>query len=95
MWDVRHLSRPLRRFRASGADFTCTVWHPDNPEVFATGSSDGSLVFWATTWEDPQLVVPPPVEPGMLTGIPQNVPMYAMAWHPQGHILATGVVGAP
>jgi hypothetical protein len=42
------MKRDLHMYKHPGRDVTCAAWHPLHEELFASGSSDGSLHYWLT-----------------------------------------------
>lgn len=55
-------------------------WHPLYEEMFASGGSDGSIMFWLMGCEK-ELGVMDAAHDGMI---------WDLKWHPLGHILCSG-----
>ncbi|ORX49143.1 WD40 repeat-like protein [Hesseltinella vesiculosa] len=55
-------------------------WHPQHERLFATGGSEGALLYWLTGEDEPV--------GKQETAHDSNI--WSMDWHPVGHILVTG-----
>jgi hypothetical protein len=58
-------------------------WHPSHPDLLVSGGGEGSMHFWSLKASDPTV----PVH-SMETAHDSNI--WSMAWHPLGHVLASG-----
>ncbi|PRW56172.1 flowering time control FY-like isoform X1 [Chlorella sorokiniana] len=79
LYDVR-MQRELISFRGHNRDVTYAAWHPLHEELFVSGGHDGSMIFWLASRQAPQAEVRGAHEASV----------WAAAWHPAGHLLATG-----
>ncbi|BDA50841.1 pre-mRNA 3' end processing protein WDR33 [Coccomyxa sp. Obi] len=80
VYDARML-RELATFRGHAKDVICAEWHPIHEDLFVSGSYDGSLCYWLVSLPNgPQAAVQGAHDGQVLS----------MAWHPAGHLLATG-----
>ena len=52
LFDIRKLSQELQVFRGHKKEASCVAWHPIHEDLFATGGSDGSILFWNVGYED-------------------------------------------
>ncbi|CAF93119.1 unnamed protein product [Tetraodon nigroviridis] len=48
LFDIRNLKEELQVFRGHKKEATAVAWHPVHEGLFASGGSDGSLLFWHT-----------------------------------------------
>uniref|UniRef100_A0A8C7KTL9 WD repeat domain 33 n=1 Tax=Oncorhynchus kisutch TaxID=8019 RepID=A0A8C7KTL9_ONCKI len=46
LFDIRNLKEELQVFRGHKKEATAVAWHPVHEGLFASGGSDGSLLFW-------------------------------------------------
>lgn len=59
---------------------TSLAWHPAHAELFASGAYDGALLQWAAACAQP-----------LAEGLgAHGLAIWALAWHPLGHVLASG-----
>ncbi|KAI3436421.1 hypothetical protein D9Q98_005838 [Chlorella vulgaris] len=79
VYDVR-MQREMASFRGHNRDVTTASWHPTHEELFVSGAHDGSMIFWLASRQAPQAEVRGSHEASI----------WAAAWHPAGHLLATG-----
>ena len=92
MYDIR-MMKEVRSFRGHKKEVTgerrpslnllasALAWHPHHEGVFASGGADGSLYYWSADVDTAPL--------GFIDRAhEQNV--WALAWHPLGHVLASG-----
>lgn len=79
LFDVR-MQRELTSFRGHNRDVTYAAWHSIHEELFVSGGHDGSMIFWLASRQAPQAEVRGAHEASI----------WAAAWHPAGHLLATG-----
>ncbi|MBN3288896.1 WDR33 protein, partial [Polyodon spathula] len=80
LFDVRNLKEELQVFRGHKKEATAVAWHPVHEGLFASGGSDGSLLFWHTGVEK---------EVGGMEMAHEGM-IWSLAWHPLGHILCSG-----
>lgn len=83
VYDIR-MQAELVTFAGHGKDITQAAWHPLQEEMFVSGGHDGSMCFWLAGRQGPQAEVPAAHEGSI----------WALAWHPAGHLLATGAADA-
>ncbi|CAB3411246.1 unnamed protein product [Caenorhabditis bovis] len=79
MYDIR-VMKELQTYRAHKKEVISLAWHPIHEGLFVSGGGDGSIVYW---------LVDNPKEIGLLEHAHDQA-IWAMKWHPLGHILATG-----
>jgi polyadenylation factor subunit 2 len=79
LFDLRTM-KVMRTFRGHQREVTSLAWHPFNEDLFASGSMDGTLMFWLADSSEPYGSVPTAHESAL----------WSVAWHPLGHLLATG-----
>lgn len=82
LYDIRAMAE-LNTLKGHPSDVCSIDWHPDHRDLLVSGGSDGSLLFWSLDSADPST----PVH-SMLTAHDGNV--WGVAWHPLGHLLASG-----
>ena len=46
LFDIRKLSQEVQIFRGHKREASCVAWHPIHENLFASGGSDGSILFW-------------------------------------------------
>ncbi|XP_035489860.2 pre-mRNA 3' end processing protein WDR33 [Scophthalmus maximus] len=80
LFDIRNLKEELQVFRGHKKEATAVAWHPVHEGLFASGGSDGSLLFWNTGVEK---------EVGGMEMAHEGM-IWSLAWHPLGHILCSG-----
>ncbi|KAL2097931.1 hypothetical protein ACEWY4_007138 [Coilia grayii] len=80
LFDVRNLKEELQVFRGHKKEATAVAWHPIHEGLFASGGSDGSLLFWHAGVEK---------EVGGMEMAHEGM-IWSLAWHPLGHILCSG-----
>jgi polyadenylation factor subunit 2 len=80
VFDIRNLGQELQVFRGHKKEACCLAWHPIHESMFASGGSDGSIMFWQTGIEK---------EVGCIEQAHDSV-VWSIDWHPLGHILASG-----
>uniref|UniRef100_A0A665V4H5 pre-mRNA 3' end processing protein WDR33 n=1 Tax=Echeneis naucrates TaxID=173247 RepID=A0A665V4H5_ECHNA len=80
LFDIRNLKEELQVFRGHKKEATAVAWHPVHEGLFASGGSDGSLLFWHTGVEK---------EVGGMEMAHEGM-IWSLAWHPLGHILCSG-----
>ncbi|OZJ03912.1 pre-mRNA 3' end processing protein WDR33 [Bifiguratus adelaidae] len=79
IFDVR-VMKEVESFRGHKKEVCSFAWHPIHERLFATGGSDGSLMFWLCGHEGPM--------GEQETAHDSNI--WSLDWHPVGHILVTG-----
>jgi polyadenylation factor subunit 2 len=82
LYDIRAM-KELHSFKGHHKEVTSIAWHPIYESVFASGGMDGTLLYWnvgAKGSEKPAARVP----------FAHDMAIWDMAWHPAGHLLATG-----
>ncbi|XP_038134554.1 pre-mRNA 3' end processing protein WDR33 isoform X1 [Cyprinodon tularosa] len=80
LFDIRNLKEELQVFRGHKKEATAVAWHPVHEGLFASGGSDGSLLFWHVGVEK---------EVGGMEVAHEGM-IWSLAWHPLGHILCSG-----
>ncbi|MEE6516581.1 hypothetical protein FKM82_026149 [Ascaphus truei] len=80
LFDIRNLREEFQVFRGHKKEATAVAWHPVHEGLFASGGSDGSLLFWHVGIEK---------EVGGMD-IAHEGMIWSLAWHPLGHILCSG-----
>ncbi|XP_056328678.1 pre-mRNA 3' end processing protein WDR33 isoform X1 [Danio aesculapii] len=80
LFDIRNLKEELQVFRGHKKEATAVAWHPVHEGMFASGGSDGSLLFWHAGVEK---------EVGGMEMAHEGM-IWSLAWHPLGHILCSG-----
>ena len=80
LFDIRNLKEELQTFRGHKKEASCVQWHPIHEGMFASGGSDGSIMYWNVGAEK---------ETGVIEAAHENI-VWCLSWHPAGHILATG-----
>jgi polyadenylation factor subunit 2 len=79
LYDVRTM-KEVQTFRGHKREVTSLAWHPFHEEFFVSGGYDGSILFWKVCHQTPV---------GKMIGAHENS-VWDLAWHPVGHILASG-----
>lgn len=79
-WDIRKMDE-FQTFRGHQSDVTAMQWHPCFEESFCTGDYEGNVNFWIMGRDQPQAEI--------LSAHDESA-IWDLAWHPLGHILATG-----
>ncbi|TRY95447.1 hypothetical protein DNTS_032474 [Danionella cerebrum] len=80
LFDIRNLKEEMQVFRGHKKEATAVGWHPVHEGLFASGGSDGSLLFWHVGVEK---------EVGGMEMAHEGM-IWSLAWHPLGHILCSG-----
>lgn len=94
VWDMR-MQREIGIFKGHARDVVSCDWHPLHEEVFATSAQDGGVAFWMTSRPNPQacyymlLVVFVNTAQALMPMAHDSV-AWSVAWHPAGHMLASG-----
>ena len=87
LWDVRKLEKPLRKLRGHDCAVTSAQWHPHHRELFVSADYHGGMKFWLASLDAPIASV---ANSKFENGAGHESGVFAMAWHPMGHMLATG-----
>jgi len=80
LFDIRNLKQELQTFRGHKKEASCVQWHPVHEGMFASGGSDGCVMYWNVGAEK---------ETGVIETAHESI-VWCLSWHPSGHILATG-----
>ncbi|XP_045606617.1 uncharacterized protein Wdr33 [Procambarus clarkii] len=80
LFDIRNLSTEFQVFRGHKKEASCIGWHPHHEGLFASGGSDGSILFWHVGNDK---------EVGAIESAHDGI-IWDLAWHPLGHILCSG-----
>ena len=80
IFDIRNMSAEMQTFRGHKKEATVLAWHPIHETLFASGGSDGSILFWSVGTDK---------EVGGMEQAHESV-VWSLDWHPMGHILASG-----
>jgi len=67
-------------FKHHPKEVSSLIWHPFHPELFASGGFDGSIGYWIVGHDSCACYLE-----NAHGGVIRD-----MAWHPLGHLLATG-----
>lgn len=79
LYDVRTM-KELQIFKRHSKEVSSLAWHPFQENLFVTGGFDGSLGFWIVGYDEPACFID-----NAHAGVIRDT-----AWHPLGHLLATG-----
>uniref|UniRef100_A0A182P2K0 WD repeat-containing protein 48 homolog n=1 Tax=Anopheles epiroticus TaxID=199890 RepID=A0A182P2K0_9DIPT len=80
LFDLRNLSEEVQVFRGHKKEASAVSWHPIHEGLFASGGSDGSILFWNVGTDK---------EVGSIDMAHDSI-VWTLAWHPLGHILCSG-----
>ncbi|XP_053201322.1 pre-mRNA 3' end processing protein WDR33-like [Panonychus citri] len=80
IFDIRNIKTEMQVFRGHKKEACCLAWHPIHESLFASGGSDGSILFWEVGVEK---------EIGGMESAHDSI-VWSLSWHPLGHILASG-----
>ncbi|ENN76209.1 hypothetical protein YQE_07176, partial [Dendroctonus ponderosae] len=80
LFDLRNLSQEVQTFRGHKKEASSVAWHPIHEGLFASGGSDGAIVFWHVGADK---------EVGAIEQAHDSI-VWTLAWHPLGHILCSG-----
>lgn len=47
IFDIRNMGQEMQTFRGHKKEVTCLGWHPVHESLFASGGSDGAILFWS------------------------------------------------
>ena len=80
LFDIRNCKEEVQTFRGHKKEASVIAWHPVHEGIFASGGSDGSIMFWQVGADK---------EVGVIESAHESI-VWALAWHPIGHILCSG-----
>lgn len=85
LYDVRKMSQPgksapMRVYQGHTKEVTSIAWHPYHEDSFVSGDFIGTLNYWSVEKENPVETIEAAHDSGI----------WALAWHPAGHVLCTG-----
>ncbi|KAE8752266.1 hypothetical protein FOCC_FOCC001059 [Frankliniella occidentalis] len=80
LFDIRNLGQELQTFRGHKKESSSVAWHPYHEGLFASGGSDGAILFWHVGADK---------EVGAIEQAHDSI-VWTLAWHPLGHILCSG-----
>lgn len=80
LFDLRNLNTEVQTFRGHKKEASSVAWHPAHEGLFASGGSDGSIMFWHVGADK---------EVGAIEQAHDSI-VWTLAWHPLGHILCSG-----
>jgi polyadenylation factor subunit 2 len=80
LFDIRNLKEEMQTFRGHKKEASAVRWHPVHENMFTSGGSDGSIMFWQVGADK---------EVGVVEAAHESI-VWCLAWHPVGHILTTG-----
>ncbi|CAI4232826.1 unnamed protein product [Auanema sp. JU1783] len=79
LYDIR-IMKEMNSYRGHKKEVTSLAWNPVHENLFVSGGGDGSLAYWLVGTEK---------EVGLLEHAHDQA-VWAMRFHPKGHILSTG-----
>ncbi|XP_048581038.1 pre-mRNA 3' end processing protein WDR33 isoform X2 [Nematostella vectensis] len=79
LFDIRAM-KELQAFRGHKREATAIAWHPIHENLFASGGSDGAIMFWMSGSDK---------DVGNMESAHEGM-VWSLAWHPLGHILCSG-----
>ena len=85
LFDVRAM-REAAVFKKHAREITAIEWHPIHAELFASAGFDGTIYFWSSQ----QPAEPLEAAVGMHGWQAHESAVWCLAWHPLGHLLASG-----
>nr|XP_046908687.1 pre-mRNA 3' end processing protein WDR33-like [Dermatophagoides farinae] len=80
IYDIRNMTNEMQTFRGHKKEVSCLAWHPIHEGLFASGGSDGSILFWLVGTDK---------EIGCMENAHESI-VWSLSWHPLGHILTSG-----
>ena len=80
MFDIRTM-KEIMQFKGHKKEAVSIAWHPHFTDLFTSGGSDGSIMFWSTTSAE---------SIGGMEDAHDNGAVWSLDWHPVGHMLASG-----
>ena len=98
LWDIRHV-KEVTSFQGHSKDAVKVRWHPTHPDVFASTSVDGSILFWTVAEGDGSrsradsalevLNYSAAIEAAHDKLKDVAIPVRDMQWSPLGHVMAS------
>lgn len=80
LFDIRKMNQEMQTFRGHKKEACSLAWHPIHECLFASGGSDGAVMFWMAGADK---------EVGAMENAHDSC-VWSLAWHPLGHILCSG-----
>lgn len=80
LFDIRNPKEEVQTFRGHKKEASTVAWHPIHEGIFASGGSDGAIMFWNVGADK---------EVGVIEQAHESI-VWALDWHPLGHILCSG-----
>ncbi|XP_077511591.1 WD repeat domain 33 isoform X2 [Amblyomma americanum] len=80
LFDIRKMNQEMQTFRGHKKEACSLAWHPIHECLFASGGSDGAIMFWMAGADK---------EVGSMENAHDSC-VWSLAWHPLGHILCSG-----
>lgn len=80
IFDIRNTKEEYQTFRGHKKEVSTVAWHPVHEGIFASGGSDGSIMFWSVGADK---------EIGAIEAAHESI-VWALSWHPAGHVLCSG-----
>lgn len=80
IFDIRQTKEELQTFRGHKKEASTVAWHPVHEGIFASGGSDGAIMFWSVGADK---------EVGVIEQAHESI-VWSLGWHPVGHILCSG-----
>ncbi|XP_013416027.1 pre-mRNA 3' end processing protein WDR33 [Lingula anatina] len=80
LFDIRSMKEEMQTFKGHKKEATTIAWHPIHEGMFASGGSDGAILFWLVGTDK---------EVGGMDEAHDQI-IWDLAWHPMGHILVSG-----
>lgn len=80
LFDIRNLSQEIQTFRGHKKEVASLAWHTVHETLFASGGSDGAIMFWVAGADK---------EVGAMEQAHESI-VWSLSWHPLGHILCSG-----
>ena len=77
LFDIRNLKQELQTFRGHKKEASCVQWHPVHEGMFASGGSDGCVMYWNVGAEK---------ETGVIETAHESI-VWCLSWHPSGDFL--------
>ncbi|KAK5118303.1 hypothetical protein LTR62_002816 [Meristemomyces frigidus] len=105
VFDLR-MMRDVFLLKGSEKEVSCLAWHPIHSSLLSTGGNDGSMLHYLLDEQNSPVGTPPTISPydapnpadassqtlwpSHSTTHAHEYAIWSMAWHPLGHILASG-----
>jgi len=80
VFDIRFMKEASFTFRGHKKEVTSISWHPFHQRLFVSGAYDGEIIYWCIGNDEPQGKIPNA----------HDGAVFSLAWHPLGHVLASG-----